>query len=111
MQLEDALSLAWSQLDKYGLTNWSLQLDERTRFLGHCHYEKKAIFLSVLFVEQHGQLDVLDTILHEIAHALVGPGHGHDEVWVLKALELGAHPVPCKNCFVARKSEPSVIHL
>jgi SWI/SNF-related matrix-associated actin-dependent regulator 1 of chromatin subfamily A len=30
-----------------------------------------------------------DTILHEIAHAIVGPHHGHDEVWRGKAVEIG----------------------
>lgn len=32
---------------------------------------------------------IRDTWLHEIAHALVGPDHGHDEVWRTKALAIG----------------------
>lgn len=38
---------------------------------------------------------MLDTILHEVAHALVGPGHGHDEVWKATCLEVGARPERC----------------
>ena len=38
---------------------------------------------------------VRDTILHEIAHALVGPGHGHDAVWKRKCREVGARPERC----------------
>ena len=36
--------------------------------------------------------DVLDTILHEVAHAIVGAGHGHDRVWARKMRELGLSP-------------------
>lgn len=32
---------------------------------------------------------VHQTLLHEIAHALVGCGHGHDNVWFSKAREIG----------------------
>ena len=33
---------------------------------------------------------ILDTIRHEIAHALVGPGHGHSIVWQHAAKQVGA---------------------
>ena len=33
-----------------------------------------------------------DVILHEIAHALVGRGHGHNEEWRNKCIEIGAKP-------------------
>jgi len=115
MQLEDALDMAWKQLDRFGLTKagWSVALDERTRFLGHCSYEKKIITLSIYHLEQHGQLDVLDTILHEIAHALVGPGHDHDELWRAYARLCGARPQPCAACGAPRRSNTpsSVIYL
>lgn len=38
---------------------------------------------------------IRDTILHEIAHALVGPNHCHDLVWKAKCLEIGATPRRC----------------
>ena len=41
---------------------------------------------------EHDPDEVRDTILHEIAHALVGPGHGHDAVWKAKCVEVGAKP-------------------
>jgi hypothetical protein len=33
--------------------------------------------------------DIKNTILHEIAHAIVGENHGHRQVWQEKAIELG----------------------
>ena len=43
----------------------------------------------------HSDDEVLDTILHEIAHALVGPQHGHDAVWRAKAREIGCTGERC----------------
>jgi hypothetical protein len=37
--------------------------------------------------------EILDTILHEIAHALVGHKEAHGPVWVAKAKEIG-----CSGC-------------
>lgn len=36
----------------------------------------------------------MDTVAHEVAHALVGPAHGHDAVWRRKAVELGGSGTP-----------------
>lgn len=33
--------------------------------------------------------EIENTILHEIAHAIVGVGHGHRLKWQEKAIELG----------------------
>ncbi len=56
-------------------------------------YRERRIELSVPFVERNGRAEILDTILHEIAHALVGSAHGHDVVWKSKCAEIGARPV------------------
>jgi predicted SprT family Zn-dependent metalloprotease len=37
-------------------------------------------------------VEVRDTILHEIAHVLVGPGHGHGAAWQAVAKSVGAKP-------------------
>ena len=36
-----------------------------------------------------------DVVLHEIAHALTGPGHGHDWAWKQKCVLVGARPERC----------------
>jgi SNF2 family DNA or RNA helicase len=49
----------------------------------------------------HGQgndAELINTIRHEVAHAIVGPGHGHNEVWADKAREIGCdNTLPCAN--------------
>jgi hypothetical protein len=65
---KEFLLLARLEMDKNGLLDWRLELD----------------FAKV-------------TILHEIAHALVGPKHGHDKFWKLKARELGCSAKRCHS--------------
>jgi hypothetical protein len=42
-----------------------------------------------------GEARVKNTLMHEIAHAIVGPGHGHNHVWRSKAIELGSDGQRC----------------
>lgn len=50
----------------------------------------KEISLSKHLVDLCPKERVKDTILHEIAHVLVGLEHGHDKVWETKALAIGS---------------------
>ena len=74
----------------HGLHEWSFAYNRRKRALGFCFYEPRRIELSIHFVEHNSLEAIRDTLLHEIAHALVGPGHGHDAVWKCQCLRIGA---------------------
>jgi len=72
------------------LDGWKLMLDPRPRRrLGQCRYSKREIGLTKAFVELNTWDLVAQTLLHECAHALVGPGYAHGPVWKRKARELG----------------------
>ena len=59
---------------------------------------KRTIFLSAPLTRAvKDDAAVENTILHEIAHALVGRGHGHDYVWRSKALEIGCDGERCHS--------------
>jgi predicted SprT family Zn-dependent metalloprotease len=90
-----ARSLALALMAEHGLFGWSFAFNNRKRGLGLCRYEPKVIELSRYYAARNPIEHIRDTILHEIAHALVGPGHGHDAVWRAKCLEVGAVPVRC----------------
>jgi predicted SprT family Zn-dependent metalloprotease len=87
--------VATRALADFGLSGWSVGFNRRKRALGMCFYGRQAVELSVHLVERNGVDEVLDTLLHEIAHALVGPGHGHDAIWQRRCAEIGARPTRC----------------
>jgi predicted SprT family Zn-dependent metalloprotease len=84
--------LARQLFDLHSLAGWSFQFNRSRTQMGLCLYDARAIQLSAHFVELNDLGAVRDTLLHEIAHALVGPGHGHDEVWKRKCRQIGARP-------------------
>jgi predicted SprT family Zn-dependent metalloprotease len=88
--------MALQLMAEHGLHDWRFAFNHRKQAMGLCVYHRKAIELSIYFVERNNPLEAIrDTILHEIAHALVGPGHGHDKVWKRKCIEIGARPKRC----------------
>jgi predicted SprT family Zn-dependent metalloprotease len=92
---EETRRLALDLMGSHGLADWSFGFNQRKRSMGLCRYARKAIELSSHFVYRNGSAEIRDTILHEIAHALVGQEHGHDAVWQAKCREIGATPRRC----------------
>lgn len=90
-----ALSLGAELCAYYGLHEWRVVLDHARRRAGQCDYRAKTISLSRHYVRYATEDHIKDTILHEIAHALVGPNHGHDAVWRQKAREIGCTATRC----------------
>lgn len=100
MERHQAAKMMRDELNAYGLTDWGVRLNQNadSRFLGLCSYKDKCIILSAHHIDIHPDPDVINTIKHELAHALVGPGHGHDEVWAAKARSVGCDNVsPCSS--------------
>jgi predicted SprT family Zn-dependent metalloprotease len=90
-------TLAQALIDEYpDLAGWSVEFSDRAiRTLGLCIYRRKVIRLSRPMVELNEPATVADVVRHEIAHARVGPGRGHDRVWKRMARLVGAKPVRC----------------
>lgn len=80
-------------LKKHNLTDWKFVYNKRTssRTLGICKHSRKEIHLNKRYALVASEKYVIDTIIHEIAHALT-KGHGHDNIWKAKCIELGCKP-------------------
>lgn len=67
---------------------WKLKFNNSKNTWGECDGSKRTIYLSKTILNEEKEF-IKDTILHEIAHALVGCGHEHGDVWKKKAIEIG----------------------
>lgn len=76
-------------LEKHGLESWCFEFDHAMRRGGRCDFDRQEISLSEQFASAASDDEVTDTLLHEIAHALVGPRHGHDAIWKATAHDIG----------------------
>ena len=97
MKLDEAKSLTLTLMSQHNLTEWSFKFDNAKRRFGSCDSRLKEITLSKHLVLINDENRVKNTILHEIAHALVGCKHHHDNVWKQKALEIGCNGNRCYN--------------
>ena len=95
MELEAAAEMTKSELKKYELNDWIVKFNDRHCSFGLCSYNDRTIFLSRFLVKLNTPERVMKTILHEIAHALLGPGHGHDNEWKKLCVKIGGDGVRC----------------
>lgn len=76
-------------------SGWTFGFDLAPSRAGVCRYSEQRIDLSVSYCMAATRAEIEDTILHEIAHAIVGPRHNHDAVWKAKAREIGCAGERC----------------
>lgn len=91
MNIKTAESLALDKMSQHGLIQkgWKLAWNKAKTVHGSCQYYTATIVLSTPLTELNTEEVVTNTILHEIAHALVGAGCGHNYIWRMKAREIG----------------------
>lgn len=106
MNLNEVKTLAEHTMWEHGLIQkgWTFAWGHGKQTFGTCVFRKvvtknrRRVLVDVneIRISKHlsainDKETVMDTILHEIAHALVGRGHGHDYVWKSKAREIGCN--------------------
>ena len=62
-----------------------------------CRHRDKTIAMSLSYALRAPWHEIVATLLHEIAHAIVGPHHKHDRVWKAKAREIGCTAERCTS--------------
>lgn len=98
----------WSSLQREhaGLDGWTLIINGRMRSaMGRCRYTPCEVHLARWHIEQSDPAEVLDTLLHEAAHALA-PERGHGREWKAWARRLGATPRARGHCRNSEQIDP-----
>jgi predicted SprT family Zn-dependent metalloprotease len=76
-------------LEKHDLRGWRVNFDRELHRSGTCRYELKQIVYSIQFMETANAEERLNTILHEVAHAIAGHEAAHGEQWAQVHRSLG----------------------
>ncbi len=95
MDLEKLRETAREQFQKHGIPDWSFGFATSKRRLGVCKHRQKRIEIAAYYAQNNTEEKVLDTLLHEIAHALAGPVAKHGPAWKAIAERIGATPEAC----------------
>ena len=95
MDLDEAQKEALRLMGEHGLQGWKFRWDDGRRTFGRCWHSKKEISLSQRLTKLNSRDKVIETILHEIAHAHAGHAAGHGPTWRAAAVRIGARPVRC----------------
>ncbi len=90
-------SNALNLMEKHGLLSqgWQFRFDRSLRRYGCCKHGRRHITISLPISLRNNLGQTTDTILHEIAHALVGVRAGHNHEWKRMAASIGATPERC----------------
>lgn len=95
MDLLAAHLMATQLLTQHGLRDWTVSFDNAKRRAGQCRFHDRVISISAALTRLHDEAEVRDTVLHEIAHALAGPGAGHGPAWRAQARAIGCSALRC----------------
>ncbi len=93
------INLLRQYFKEHCLHDWSWRLNNRRCGGGVCKYHSKYLEISRHYISSPNitKKDIHNTILHELAHILT-QGHGHDEHWRKKFIELGGNgKIRCKH--------------
>ena len=98
--LEEADKLIQSLMARHLATGglppgWRARFDLAAVRAGVCKYLEQLICLPVSYAMTADRHELVDTVLHEIAHAIVGPGHNHDATWKRTAQRIGCTAERC----------------
>ena len=97
MDLKELETIAAQELKEHGLHAWTFGLADTGRRLGVCKYRTRRIEVAEYYARNSPPETVLDTLRHEIAHAIAGSAAKHGPKWKAVAVRLGATPRACET--------------
>ena len=99
MTTREIEKMAIELMTQHGLIQkgWKFEWNKRKNNFGLCNEKKKAISLSLMTIPFVNVEKIKDTVLHEIAHALVGVSNQHNNVWRNCAIKIGSKGERCDS--------------
>jgi hypothetical protein len=93
---------------EHGLKGWKARIDvgsvfpDKEQTFGFCLVGLKQIHITPFCIQRCTPLEIKDTVLHEIAHALVGNGvkHAHGVEWQGMAEKIGVRGDHILDCVI-----------
>ncbi len=87
----------YDMLEAFGIHSWSIVWNNTSKStLGWCKYKAQRIELSAYaFDRMPDKREMVDTVLHEVAHVLAGSKAAHDNTWKTYCRKVGARPERC----------------
>lgn len=116
MELSRVKQIAIELMEKHGLrkglpTDWRFEFDAARSRFGVCRHGSRVIGISQYLAALNGEDQVTNTVLHEIAHALVGFHVGHGSEWKMKAREIGCDGLRCYNSVQVARPEARLTYV
>lgn len=81
--------------NQHNIADWNFAFSLTTRQAGCCWYNRKLITISVTYCQTATLSQIVNTLLHEIAHALAGYINGHNHIWKRIAKQIGCTAERC----------------
>lgn len=109
MKINEVRDEARRLMNQYGLNNWAFEFSRTKKAFGTCWFYRRKIQVSKGFIPINTREEIIDTILHEIAHALDWKRNkniGHSESWKVICREIGARPEATYSCVETNAPKP-----
>jgi predicted SprT family Zn-dependent metalloprotease len=106
MEIKKAEMIAKDLMVFHRLENWSFEFDNAVRRFGCCRLLKRIISLSKHLTSMNDEHEVINVVLHEIAHALAPKTAHHGPEWKEIAVSIGCSGDRCYDAAVVARPAP-----
>lgn len=90
---------AYELIAAHNLEGWRFEFDRAKTRCGCTNYGSKVISISKYYIDDPlvDDADIMNTVLHEIAHVIAGYEAGHNQRWRMIAQSIGCDGQVCNN--------------
>lgn len=90
--IREVHAFAFETFHQHKMGHWKIRWNRHAGTAGLTDYETRTVTFSATAMESWDWPEVENTVIHELAHVLVGPGQGHNRKWAKQVKDLGGIP-------------------